>query len=129
MSVGVVVITHGQIGAAIIKAAEFILECSLEGICLVQFTQSGAHPTGHGELKAAIDQSDEGDGVLVLTDLLGASPANLVSGLMPEIRATAVTGINLAMLLRVWNYRDLPIDKLAQKAVTGGKRGIEAIES
>ena len=129
MNVGIVVITHGQIGAAIIKAAEFILDCSLEGIRLVQFTQSEAHPTGHEELKAAIDQSDEGDGVLVLTDLVGASPANLVSGLMPEIRATAVTGINLAMLLRVWNYRDLPLDNLAKKAVTGGKRGIEAIDS
>jgi PTS system mannose-specific IIA component len=129
MSVGIVVITHGQVGAAIIKAAEFILDCSLEGIRLVPFTQLGAHPTGHGELKAEIDQSDEGDGVLVLTDLVGASPANLVSGLIPEIRATAVTGLNLAMLLRVWNYRDLPLDNLAKKAVTGGKRGIEAINS
>jgi len=129
MSVGIVVITHGQVGEATIKAAEFILDRSLEGIRLVPFTQSGAHPTGHAELKAAIDQSDDGDGVLVLTDLIGASPANLVSGMLPEIRATLVTGVNLAMLLRVWNYRNLPLNTLAKKAVTGGKKGIEAIDS
>jgi PTS system mannose-specific IIA component len=127
MSVGIVVITHGQVGEAIIKAAEFILDHSLEDIRLVPFIQSGAHPTGHRELKAAIDQSDAGDGVLVLTDLVGASPANLASELLPEIRGKVVTGINLAMLLRVWNYREMPLNTLASKAVAGGKRGIEAI--
>jgi len=129
MSVGIVVITHGQVGEAIIKAAEFILDHSLEDIRLVPFIQSGAYPTGHRELKAAIDQSDAGDGVLVMTDLVGASPANLASGLLPEIRGKVVTGINLAMLLRVWNYREMPLNTLASKAVAGGKRGIEVIGS
>ena len=60
---------------------------------------------------------------LVLTDLVGASPANLASELLPEIRGKVVTGINLAMLLRVWNYREMPLNTLASKAVAGGKRG------
>ena len=129
MSVGIVILTHGQIGEAIIKAAEFILDQTLADIHLVPFTQSGANTTGNGELRMAIGASDEGDGVLILTDLPGASPANLATGLLSEFRATMVTGINLAMLLRVWNYRELPLNVLAGKAVEGGKKGIEAIDS
>ena len=63
---------------------------------------------------------------LVLADLVGASPANLVTGLLKEYRAAMVTGINLAMLIRVWNYRDTPLESLTHKAVQGGIRGIEA---
>lgn len=128
MSVGILVITHGQIGEALIEAAEFILDRSLENIRLLPFTQTGAQPTTNRELRKAIGASDEGDGVLILTDLVGASPANLVSGLSVEIRAAMVTGINLPMLLRVWNYRMLPLEELAGKAVAGGKRGIEEIK-
>jgi PTS system ascorbate-specific IIA component len=127
MSVGIIVITHGKIGEAIIGAAEFILDRSLDDIHLVPFIQSGAHPTGNRELKVVIDECDEGDGVLVLTDLVGASPANLVRGLLPEIRARVVSGINLAMLLRVCNYREMPLNTLAGKAAAGGKRAIEVM--
>jgi len=129
MSVGIVVITHGKVGEAIVQAAEFILGRSLDDIHLVPFIQSGARPTGHKELKAAIDESDQGDGILVLTDLVGASPANLVIGLLPGIKGRVVTGINLSMLLRVCNYRDMPLNTLASKAVTGGKRGIMVMDS
>jgi PTS system ascorbate-specific IIA component len=129
MSVGIVILTHGQVGEAIIKAAEFILGRSLADIRLVPFTQSGEHTMSDRDLRVAIGESDEGDGILILTDLPGASPANLVTRLLSEFRATMVTGINLAMLLRVWNYRELPLNLLASKAVEGGKKGIEAIDS
>lgn len=129
MSVGIVIITHGQVGEALIMAAEFILGRSLDEIRLVPFTQTGAQPTSDRELREAIGRSEKGEGVLILTDLVGASPANLANGLSAEFKATVVTGINLPMLLRVWNYRNLPLDALAGKAVAGGKRGIEAIDS
>jgi len=112
-----------------LEVAEFILDRPLTGIRFISFDQSESHPTGGEELKAAIRESDEGDGVLILTDLIGASPANLVAELLEEFQASMVTGINMAMLLRVWNYRNQSLTALASKAVEGGKRGIEAYGS
>ena len=127
MSVGMVIVTHGQAGQALIEVAEFILGQSLAQIRHVPFSQSAVRSTGQKELRRAFENSDEGQGVLVMTDLIGASPANHVTTLLEEFDAVMVSGLNLAMLLRAWNYRDQPLEVLARKAVEGGKRGIEVI--
>jgi PTS system ascorbate-specific IIA component len=124
--VGIVIVTHGQTGQSLVNDAEFILGQSLGRIRCIEFNQSGGQAIGNTELKQFIAQSDRGEGVLVLTDLVGASPANLVTGLLGEFHAAMVTGINLAMLIRVWNYRDTPLESLTHKAVQGGRRGIGA---
>ena len=124
---GIVIVTHGQTGQSLVNDAEFILGQSLGSIRCIEFNQSGNQPTGDDELKQVIIQSDHGEGVLVLADLVGASPANQVTGLLKEYHVAMVTGINLAMLIRVWNYRDTPLESLTHKAVQGGKRGIEAV--
>lgn len=124
---GIVIVTHGQTGQSLVDDAEFILGQSLGRIRCIAFIQSGDQPTGDDELRQVMVESDHGEGVLVLTDLGGASPANRVTGLLEEHHAAMVTGINLAMLIRVWNYRDTPLEALTYKAVQGGKRGVEAL--
>ena len=57
-------------------------------------------------IRSSIERADSGDGVLVLTDLMGASPSNLVAELLEDYHALMVTGVNLGMLIRVCNYRD-----------------------
>jgi len=127
MSVGLVIVTHGQAGQALIEVAEFILDESMAEIRHVAFSQSAIHTTGQAELRNALSDSDQGHGILVMTDLIGASPANHVTRLLKEFNAVMVSGLNLAMLLRVWNYRDRPLNILAGKAVEGGRRGIEVV--
>jgi len=126
LSVGIVIVTHGQTGQSLVNNAEFILGQSLGRVRCIAFIQSGEQPTGDDELKQVIMESDHGEGVLVLTDLVGSSPANRVAALLEGYHAAMVTGINLAMLIRVWNYRDTPLESLIHKAVQGGKRGVEA---
>jgi PTS system mannose-specific IIA component len=127
VSVSIIIVTHGRTGQALIEVAEFILGGPLSDIRDIPFTQSESHTTDNRELRAAMKECDDGDGMLILTDLVGASPANHVSELLQEFPALMVSGINLAMLLRVWNYRDQNLEMLANTAVEGGKRGIEAI--
>ena len=127
MNVGMVIVTHGQAGQALIEVAEFILGQSLDQIRQVPFSQSAVHSTGEKELRTALANSDKGNGVLLMTDLIGASPANHDTDLLQEFNAIMVSGLNLAMLLRAWNYRDQPLEVLARKAVQGGKRGIEVV--
>ena len=126
MSVGIVIVTHGQTGQSLVNDAEFILGHSLSRVRCIAFNRPGDQPATADELKQVIRESDHGEGVLILTDLVGASPANRVTGLLGDYHAAMVTGINLAMLIRVWNYRDTPLESLTHKAVQGGRRGIEA---
>jgi len=121
---GLVIVTHGQIGRALIEVAEFILDQSLSSVRFVSFRQSDMGNTGDDEINKAIEDVDQGQGVLVLTDIGGASPCNHVARLLAPDRVALVSGINLAMLIRVWNYRNKPLRQLAKLATDGAIRDI-----
>jgi len=139
LKVGLIIICHGVVGPALIDAAEFILGEPLNNINVVSIVQSGRQTPDEPELDELVEQTDEGSGVLVLTDLQGATPSNLISKVAKQRNRKAtingretdncavVSGLNLAMLLRVWNYRDKPLDELTDIAVSGGRRGIGII--
>lgn len=124
MSVGIVIVTHGSTGASLIQMAEFILGESMAEIRFVPFRQSGDKITTADDVTQAMKAANSGEGVLVLTDLIGASPANLVARQLDANDAVMVTGLNLAMLMSVWNYRGQPLDSLARKAVDSGRRSV-----
>jgi PTS system ascorbate-specific IIA component len=74
---------------------------------------------------AALRRADSGDGVLILTDIYGASPSNLAARLVQlGTPARRVAGLSLPMLLRACNYADQGLDELALTAVSGGKTGV-----
>jgi PTS system ascorbate-specific IIA component len=71
-----------------------------------------------GQAKARVADLDSGDGVLLLTDLFGATPANLSRELLQPGRVAGAAGVSLPMLLRAVNYRQLPLEALRDKALT-----------
>lgn len=121
---GLVVVTHGLIGRAMIEVAEFILGQSLAAIRFVSFRQSAMEKTGADEIRQAIDSADQGRGVLVMTDIGGASPSNYAATLLPATQVAMVSGLNLAMLIRVWGYRSKPLRQLVKLATEGAIRDI-----
>lgn len=126
MSTGIVVVTHGMTGRSLIEVAESILGESLDGILFVPFSRSGAHEDDAQAVREALEKAGaQGGGVLVMTDLMGASPCNQIASMLHRYPAKLVTGLNLAMLIRVWSYRDCPPEELARKAVEGGRRDIK----
>lgn len=128
MSVGIVIITHGDAGKSLIRAAEFVLEQSLDEVCFLRFDQTGDHSSAEDDLRRVLDRAGSGNGVLVLTDLIGSSPSNFAADLLEEYDAVMVTGINLAMLISVWNYRDCALGLLVRKAVESGRRGVKIFQ-
>lgn len=124
---GLVVVTHGQIGRSLIDVAEFILDDSLAEIRFISFRQSAMEETGEADIRAAVAGAEDGQGVLVLTDIGGASPFNTVARMLPTDRLAVVNGVNLAMLIRAWNYRDQPPAKLARLAAEGAVRDIREV--
>jgi PTS system ascorbate-specific IIA component len=63
-------------------------------------------------------------GVLVLTDIFGATPSNVAQKLVDGVSSRLVTGVNLPMLLRSVSYRHESLDALVARAVTGGNQGV-----
>ena len=128
MSVGVVIVTHGKTGETLIQEAGFVLGMTLNDIHFVEFNHSDDSVSEASKIHSSITRADSGNGVLVLTDLMGASPANLVADVLEEYHAVMVTGINLGMLIRVCNYRDQTLELVVRKAVEGGRRAVKIFQ-
>ncbi|WP_230370152.1 PTS sugar transporter subunit IIA [Paludibacterium denitrificans] len=71
-----------------------------------------------------VAQLDQGDGVVVLTDMYGGTPANIASRLITPGRVEAVAGVSLPMLVRVLCYSSQPLEIVVSKAITGGLEGV-----
>ena len=124
MSVGVLIITHEGIGRSVLEAATRMLGgCPLRAEALAVALEADTEV-----LRALADQRagavDDGDGVLVLTDLYGSTPSNIAASLASRGAVRIVSGLNLPMLVRVLNYPGDDLASLADKAVSGGNRGI-----
>jgi PTS system mannose-specific IIA component len=126
MTVGVLLLTHEAMGAALAQTARHILG----RIALPM--DSFAVPPGSDvdaalrDAAARVRALDRGAGVLVLTDVYGATPSNIgekLRGVGLEVRR--VSGLNLPMLLRVLNYPEQNLSELVQTALSGGRTGIQ----
>jgi len=124
MSVNVLIISHENVGAALLDAAVNTLGfCPLSADSLPIWGNCDPEEMLEAARKK-IQALDTGEGVLVLTDLYGSTPSNIACRLAQENNARVVTGVNLPMLIRVLNYPKLCLDELAEKAQSGGREGI-----
>ena len=69
-------------------------------------------------------QLDDGDGVLVLTDIYGATPGNIALKLLEAGKVEGISGVNLPMLIRALTYRDKGLKNAVAKALSGGTEGV-----
>lgn len=124
MSIGLLIITHNQIGGQLLDTAVNML-----GYCPLLAESLAISPDANPDrIRARAQQLakdlDQGDGVLVLTDMFGSTPSNIASSLGREGHVAVVSGINLPMLVRVLNYPHLSLAGLTAKALSGGSDGI-----
>lgn len=122
-SVGVILVTHSDYGASLLKAAVMILgpqnNCSTIS---VDGSQEVAETVNN--LKDAVARHDQGLGVIILTDMFGGTPTNLSLSLLGAGDLEVVTGVNLPMLLRVLGGRTVALTDLANDAKDAGLKGI-----
>jgi mannose PTS system EIIA component len=100
--IGVVVVTHGQLATELVNAAETIAG-DLPGFAAVSIGWHEDTEDARGEIAQAIARVDRGGGVLILTDMFGGTPANLAMSFLAEGRVEVLTGVNLAMLIKLVN--------------------------
>ena len=123
--VGVLLITHHAIGHALVDAARHVMPRLPLKVDVVEISDCSDPARTLSATASAARALDAGAGVLVLSDLYGATPCNVAHKLgHVGVHARCVSGLNLPMLLRVLNYADKPLDELAEVAASGGKGGI-----
>ena len=124
MTVNVLLITHDNVGKALLEAAINTLGfCPLSAELLS--IKSDCNP--ETIIQHAMDKThelDDGQGVLILTDIYGSTPSNIACALSDRENVRIISGINLPMLIRVLNYPNLELDELVLKAISGGQEGI-----
>lgn len=121
--VGVLVVTHGEFGAALLDAAQMIVGPQ-QGIHPVSVLVSRGVDEIVSDLKAALAKLEAGIGVLVLTDLFGGTPTTLSLSLRKLGNIEVVAGVNLPMLLKVLQSRTASLSDLAAQAKAAGLQGI-----
>lgn len=129
MTVNILIITHEEIGTALLNAVHKTLGSLPLSVTLFPIN----YDTTLEKLTAKLTQivqhlEQKQEEILILTDLYGSTPFNIANNLHYHYKTKIVAGLNLPMLIRIMNYPNLSLAELAQKALSGGKEGIISCE-
>ena len=127
--VGVLIISHGAFGEALIHCASHVLGKRPMRVRQVGITMHDDPEAILPQAQDLVRQLDSGDGVLVLTDILGATPSNVATRLLVPGRIEGVSGVSLPMLIRALTYREEPLATVIAKAISGGQDGVSQLEA
>ena len=122
--IGLLIISHCDLGREFLNAAELIMGRleNADAISITQMEQSEEILKSISDKIAALDQ---GQGVLILTDMFGGTPSNLSLSFLEEERVEVLSGVNLPMVVSVAQLRDdLTLEELGEKAQREGRRSI-----
>ncbi|MET0027777.1 MAG: PTS fructose transporter subunit IIA [Candidatus Thiodiazotropha sp.] len=129
MSIGLLLITHSRIGEALLETASKMLEGSELPVIRTLSVGVDCNPDQISlEARKLLKSLDEGQGVLVFTDMYGSTPSNIAFALAEKNRVNVISGVNLPMLIRTLNYPALDLKAMTEKAVSGGREGIHCCE-
>lgn len=107
-----------------IEAAEHMLSTRIPNVDTLQANGSASSEAFRATFQQAMSSLDQGQGVLILADIYGASHTNMARTFLRKDSIEMITGVNLPMLIRVLNYRELALTELMEKAFAGGSNGI-----
>jgi PTS system mannose-specific IIA component len=122
--IGILIISHCNVGKEMLKAAEFILG-KLEAADAISINQTTETQKTLDLISEKIKKLDMGHGVLILTDMFGGTPTNLGLSFFKEKKVDILTGINLPMLIDIaQNRTNTSLSDLGERAVATGKKNI-----
>jgi PTS system ascorbate-specific IIA component len=122
--IGVLVISHGAIGETLLSSAEAILGRKQAQVAALGVSRNDDPEAVLARARKLAAQLDDGAGLLVLTDMFGATPCNVASRLLADGRVEGVSGLSLPMLVRVLAGRNGSLPAAVQRALSGGVEGV-----
>ncbi len=126
--IGILLVTHGTLGESLVQCACHVLNKRPPKIAQLGLSAQDDPLDILPLARQMLAWTDSGHGVLLLTDIYGATPCNVAAKLIEPGRVEAIAGVNLPMLLRVLTYRERDMKTLLQRAVSGGCDGVLHID-
>lgn len=127
--IGILIISHGDLGNSLIHCANHVMGKRPEYLMHLGVTIRDDPDVIIPKALELLKQLDCGEGVLILSDICGATPCNIANQLVDPGRVECLSGANLSMLVRALTYRNEPLESLVEKALSGGKEGVMRIYS
>jgi PTS system ascorbate-specific IIA component len=121
--VGILLLTHAPLGQAFIAAASHVFRATPAQIEAIDVMADQNPDEVRVLAHAAITRINDGSGVLVITDVVGGTPANCTLQLCVPGEVEVIAGISLPMLLRAITYRHDTLDVVLEMALAGGQNG------
>jgi PTS system mannose-specific IIA component len=122
--IGILIMAHGSLGNSLLECVKHVVGKDPQQLAVMAVSTEDDPNRVLPEALALIDKLNSGEGVLVLSDIYGATPCNIVGKLLQPGLVEGVAGVNLPMLIRTINYRHEPLATLIEKAVSGGREGV-----
>ncbi len=120
-------LTHEDLGEHLISCASHVVGTKPPQLAYLSVFTHDNPDTLLSHARTVIEQLDSGDGVLILSDILGATPCNIASRLVQPGKVECIAGVNLPMLVRVLTYRNEPLSVVIEKGLSGGQGGVMQI--
>ncbi len=120
---GVLLVTHLDFGEALMRAAEGILG-DQKGCLSISVNNQQSMQEIFEAIESGVKEVEDGDGVIILTDMFGGTPSNLSLSLLKTTRVEVISGANMPMLLKILGSRETSLEQLALEAKTAGRQGI-----
>lgn len=123
--IGIVIVTHGGLGDVLIETAELVLDAPLEAVTAVSVDLKQNAETLRNKISAGLKQVEQGEGMIILTDMFGGTPSNLSLSFLEEAKVDVLTGVNLPILIRAEKMRkEKDLGELAKHIQEYGKESI-----
>lgn len=122
--IGVVLVTHGYLAREFIAALEHVVgpQRNLTGVCIGPDDDMEKR---RQEIIDSVAAADEGDGVVLLTDMFGGTPSNLAISVLGKGRVEVIAGVNLPMLIKLASLRDHEsLESVVTQAQLAGRKYI-----
>ncbi len=122
--IGILIIAQGTLGESLIQSVSHVMGSRPPLLMQIGIGTQDDPVAMLPQAQQLLKELDQGRGVLVLSDMYGATPCNLVGKLLRSGHIEGVAGVNLPMLVRVLTYRNGSITTLVEKALSGGREGV-----
>jgi len=122
--IGILIVTHGDIGLSLLKSAAQILGKSFNNTNCISVESNHEIHTYKKTINSELLKLNSGKGVLIMSDMYGATPTNILKELVVANKIEVLTGINLPMLMQALTNRDSELKKLISDCLKCGKDSV-----
>ncbi len=127
--IGILLITHEDLGESLIRCATHVMGNNQSQLISISVSIQDDPEHVINKARKLINELDSGDGVLVMSDIYGATPSNIACQLIVPGKVDCVSGVNLPMLVRALTYRENHLPIVIEKALSGGRDGVRHIQT